>query len=391
MMGRMAKKTVCGAASAVMGGPAYNLLRRRALTQRQLHIESARDRLQLAASRPPQMRARALPLRAPEVDVSVIIPVYNVEGYLRDCLDSVLAQDTVGAIEVVVVNDGSTDGSTCIAHEYDHDPRVHVIDQDNRGLSAARNAGLDAARGRTVMFVDSDDMLAPGHIAALESALAGSDADYATSLFRYMTDDGIPGKTERERSEWMAPWGRLFRREVWKDIRFPVGAWYEDLVMPLCVEPLFSECLVQSDNGYLYRERPGSITHSMEKGVKGVDSFWVLEEVAGWRESLGITYGQREYDQFLSYLGPLLLGRTVVLDDDKRRCLFNLCCDAIAGIVEFEGLSTTLPDAWRDVELALRSRNYGLWLLAAVALAARGGVGLGLSAALKIYMEGLGS
>lgn len=96
-----------------------------------------------------------------EVEVSVIIPVYNVEKYLPACLDSV-CQQSVQGIEIICVNDGSTDGSLHILKSYaEKDSRIYIISQDNRGVSVARNAGLGAATGKYVQFLDSDDMLEP--------------------------------------------------------------------------------------------------------------------------------------------------------------------------------------------------------------------------------------
>lgn len=105
--------------------------------------------------------------------VSVVVPIYNVERYLRDCLDSVITQ-TMSQIEIVCVNDGSTDGSLSIAQQYaENDSRIVVIDQQNSGLSAARNAGIAAVRGQYVQFLDSDDLLVPNAIETLY-ALASS-------------------------------------------------------------------------------------------------------------------------------------------------------------------------------------------------------------------------
>lgn len=94
------------------------------------------------------------------LDISIIIPVYNVEYYLEDCLNSLINQEFKGEIEMICVNDGSTDGSLDILNRYiELDPRIIVISQDNAGLSAARNTGLKHAKGKFLMFIDSDDSL----------------------------------------------------------------------------------------------------------------------------------------------------------------------------------------------------------------------------------------
>lgn len=106
---------------------------------------------------------------------SIIIPVYNVERYLRDCLDSVLRQ-SFADWEAVCVNDGSSDGSAIILEEYARkDDRIKVISQPNGGLSAARNAGMKAAKGDYVLFLDSDDWLEPNALDVLSEQLDGED------------------------------------------------------------------------------------------------------------------------------------------------------------------------------------------------------------------------
>lgn len=109
--------------------------------------------------------------------VSVVIPVYNVEAYLCECVDSVLAQ-TMQDFEIILVDDGATDSSGAICDRYDHqDPRVRVIHQPNGGLSAARNTGLDAAVGEYVYFLDSDDYIAPNSLELLLAKAAPACAD----------------------------------------------------------------------------------------------------------------------------------------------------------------------------------------------------------------------
>ncbi|MDE6394665.1 MAG: glycosyltransferase, partial [Duncaniella sp.] len=94
--------------------------------------------------------------------ISVIIPAYNAQAYLRECLESVLAQ-SFSDWEVIVVDDGSTDSTAAIAQSFSaRDSRVRVLSTVNRGVSAARNAALGMARGEWVTFLDSDDLLPPG-------------------------------------------------------------------------------------------------------------------------------------------------------------------------------------------------------------------------------------
>ena len=109
--------------------------------------------------------------------VSVVVPVYNVEKYLRECLDSICGQ-TLKNIEIICVNDGSTDGSLAILEEYaSRDSRMRIISQENRGLSAARNAGLSVARGKYIYFMDSDDVSPQGSLGKMFAEMEKNSLD----------------------------------------------------------------------------------------------------------------------------------------------------------------------------------------------------------------------
>ncbi len=134
--------------------------------------------------------------------VSIVIPVYNAAPDLARCIESVRKQ-TYRNIEVFLVNDGSKDASSPICHMYERiDPRVHVIDKENAGVSAARNTGIAAAQGKYIQFVDSDDYLAPGATATLIERAEHAGADMV--IAHYYRVDG--GKTTRH--------GFLKRRDV---------------------------------------------------------------------------------------------------------------------------------------------------------------------------------
>lgn len=115
--------------------------------------------------------------------VSIIVPVYNVKPYLSRCVDSLLGQSYQN-MELLLVDDGSTDGSEALCDEYAaQDARVRVLHKKNGGLSDARNAGVDAAKGEYLSFVDGDDWVSPYYIENLYRALEQAGADFSTSCF----------------------------------------------------------------------------------------------------------------------------------------------------------------------------------------------------------------
>src|SRR6478736_7787015 len=127
--------------------------------------------------------------------LSVVVPAHDVEAYLPECLDSVLAQaDTLGrtGLEVVVVDDGSPDDSGAIAESYAaRDPRVRVVHTDNRGLGAARNEGLRHVTGDLLAYADSDDVVPPGAYAALLKQLTRTGSDFVTGSVARWEADGL--------------------------------------------------------------------------------------------------------------------------------------------------------------------------------------------------------
>ncbi|HEY0948774.1 glycosyltransferase family 2 protein [Nocardioides sp.] len=178
--------------------------------------------------------------------VSVVVPVFDVAGYLPEALDSILGQSHRN-LEVVVVDDGSTDDSGRIADGYaDRDPRVRVVHTDNHGLGAARNEGIRHATGELLTFADSDDVVPPGAYAALVRQLGRTGADFVTgSVARWEGDrlEELPWmrRLHRPRAAYVIEqhpeilgdvfaWNKLFRRSFWDEaeLAWPEGIRYED-------------------------------------------------------------------------------------------------------------------------------------------------------------------
>ena len=207
--------------------------------------------------------------------VSVIVPVYNVAPYLREALDSVVGQ-SYHNLEIIIVDDGSTDGSSEICDEYLSDPRVQVIHQENRGLSNARNVGLEIATGAYIAFLDSDDAFHPDFVRKMVDEIG--DADVAVCRFEVhqgtlesrgqifpRTKEGVYNREEALRALVdgrinVSVWNKLYRRELWREIRFPDGHNYEDIHTTYRIFDCCERVKVLDQVLYLYRNRPGSIT-----------------------------------------------------------------------------------------------------------------------------------
>lgn len=179
--------------------------------------------------------------------VSVIIPIYNVEKYLRRCVDSVLTQ-SYHNLEVWLVDDGSPDGCPAICDEYaSKDNRIHVIHKQNGGLADARNVALDKVNGDYVVCVDSDDFISSSHIEGLNRLIADTNADVAINtscsflegtepetkqtngkVYIYDGLHAIETMFYQEKFDTSA-WGKMYKRELFNDIRYPKGLLFENL------------------------------------------------------------------------------------------------------------------------------------------------------------------
>ncbi len=218
-------------------------------------------------------------MKSSEDLISVIIPVYNVKPYLRMCADSVFAQ-TFRNLEIIFVDDGSTDGSGEICDELAaEDSRVRVIHQENGGLSAARNTGIDTSRGAFLYFLDSDDAISPVTIAHLWTACIRTRADVAVGDFMRFTEIEVPQERKKFASQAFGTeealrrmlmnegfghqaWGKLFRRSLWETLRFPKGLLYEDYAVIYDVMLGAEKVTAVTDAMYFYRMQEGSIMHS---------------------------------------------------------------------------------------------------------------------------------
>lgn len=225
--------------------------------------------------------------------ISVIVPVYNVEKYIRNCLDSIINQ-TYKDLEIILVDDGSTDNSGAICDEYaQKDSRIKVIHKQNGGLSSARNAGLDNATGKYVGFIDSDDFIELDMYEKLLNTLQVTQTDVCMCGCKIVSEQGailfknnLPikiYKIDDILKDVILPletsaWNKLYKREIIGNARFPEGKIHgEDLIFTL--EYLTSEMTFSAieDYSYYYVKHPSSITTS-KFSIKSFDEVYCKDQ-----------------------------------------------------------------------------------------------------------------
>lgn len=270
--------------------------------------------------------------------VTVVIPVYNVENYISKCLDSIISQ-TYKNLEIIVVNDGTKDGSLKICEEFaKKDARIRVITQENGGLSAARNTGIKNATGKYICFVDSDDYVDKDYVYQMLKAINKEDADICSCDFWYVDENG--NKWERKQkvgkvyssseaivdvllntqdTEVMA-WNKLYKLSLFKDnnIFFPKGKLHEDNFTTYKLYYYSKKVVLISDRLYYYLQRNNSIMGKKfnEKRLHAVES--IYDKIEFFKEKEENFEDEIEFHELAVKLNVLNIMIRDGYEDDKK-------------------------------------------------------------------------
>lgn len=283
--------------------------------------------------------------------ISIIIPIYKVEDYLRRCVDSVINQ-TYSNLEIILVNDGSPDNCPVICDEYSRiDNRIKVIHKSNGGLSDARNFGMKVAMGEYIAFVDSDDYISHDLISKMMSKAHAQKADVVCCgvnivdteghIYDYRkydksfvnTGEEITKRLIRDEYPYNFACGKLYKKELFYGIEFPVGRLYEDIATIYLITAKASKVYCMSECLYYYeRGREGNITSELNSG-KAAKSYYhgclncierlkfcdnhqeysdmihvIINQLCAWIKlcaESALKLGKTQYDEYLSLLRDL--------------------------------------------------------------------------------------
>ena len=257
-------------------------------------------------------------------DLMIVIPAYNVKEYINDCICSILEQQTEYSFQIVVVDDGSTDGTKKIIDTFKEYENIRIIHQENKGIAFARNKGLEEITGEYIMFVDSDDILFPNAIQSLLKKAYFNDADIVEGGNNVFSDEGKILRVKRY-DETMEngyskhrgqPWGKVIRSDIFKNIQFPNEFEYEDSIFEYYIIPLAKRKYNISDVIYGYRINNNSITRTSIRTSTCIDTYYL--SIYLWNlyaQKFGITreFNIQILDQIaLNYKRTKFFGRKIL-------------------------------------------------------------------------------
>lgn len=305
-------------------------------------------------------------------DLAIIIPVFNAEAFIEQCIESVLTQKTKFSYQIICINDGSTDNSNLILSKYTHRDNVRLIVQRNSGISSARNRGLEAAESELVMFLDADDLLLPDAIETLVDMQKSSGADIAVGEFRTFHQsnelENLPDpKSEQfslDRNEaWFRikdgfPWGKVYRKKLWQHVRFPVGYQYEDTIIKGLIFRLADKINYTSKNVIGYRQHNNSITVKLSNQPKNcVFIIWLVEFILKLNQELELE-NDLTLDAFMQeHLTKRIFLRSETLESSSLNAILTYAHFLISDYSEISTTSIAQNFAFK----ALKNGNFKKW------------------------------
>lgn len=315
------------------------------------------------------------------LDLSVIIPVYNYEDILEDNIKSIINQKTTYNYEVIFVDDGSTDGARDILKKYEDNPKVKLIFQKNGGIGAARNTGINNARGKYLMFIDCDDTVHDNIVEVMMTEAYDKDCDIVMAAHNLVKERNnqvysvIPNVyPQRNLSGYKnndsimnyagLPWGKVYKRQLWDNVRFFPGYWYEDTIIQFL---LFTKCknfsyIPKVVYEYKWYEKNFSHTQGAGNNIKSIDFYWLLKDILKHYCEIGLEKNNMLYTLVLRHISSFYYTNIKNLDEKIVTALFVLAKEMY---LEYKPESRVkLPYMLRQVEKAFDSNDIELWKIA---------------------------
>lgn len=306
--------------------------------------------------------------------LSIIVPAYNVEEYIESCIDSIVSQNIQCEYEIIIVEDCSTDNTKEALKKIDKKyEQVKIIyHEKNSGVSAARNTALNNIRGKYVTFIDSDDLLCNESIQKSISYIIKND-NIDVVGFNYTEFHDVNQALEKLKNithttlieyENIAlarisgfPWGKIYHRDLFNNIRFPNGLCWEDGIILKIVMQRCKKYVDLGIVGYLYRMNQNSISNSVQKRNLGYDQFYMITYCLNELKRLDIKMNDYIYKMIFLEANIFLKGRTSYLPESDIRYMFL----DIVKIIDTPEFTSKLSYRQKCMLNAMKKKNVKAW------------------------------
>lgn len=315
------------------------------------------------------------------IDLSIVVPVYNYVDIIESNIDSILNQKTEYNYQLIIVDDGSTDGAADVLKRYADNPKVKLIFQKNAGIGAARNTGINNADGKYLMFVDCDDIVHDDIVETLMNKAYSENYDMvmcAHNLSKERNGDiyeivpnvypkyNLIGYKNGDEIMNLAglPWCKVYKREIWNNVRFFPGYWYEDTIIQFLI---FMQCknyayIPKIEYEYKWYEKNFSHTQGNSANPKSIDTYWLLIEILEQYKKNNMPVDDRLYTLVLRHISTYYYGSVKNLDSKVVEALFVLAKDLYS---EYKpNHKVKLPFMLRQIEKSFDNNDIELWKLA---------------------------
>lgn len=270
-------------------------------------------------------------------NLQIVIPMYNAQKYIVSCINSIVKQRTKYTYKIVVIDDGSTDFSTPLIRAKYKDYPLEVMRQANRGTAVARNFGMAKIEADYVMFVDADDLLAPGAIDNLLDCAYVEEACIVEGGYELIGNGtrksiGHAKETVEEPygNLWGFSWAKVIKSELLRDLKFPDGYWFEDTMISYLLYPKCNKACTISDVVYKYRRNKNGFSHIRGNSIRLLDSFWVLDKVIEKLKESQMDISDNFYDFILKSM-ITCSRRLMYMNDEIRREVLEAFSELLAG------------------------------------------------------------
>lgn len=255
-----------------------------------------------------------------KVDLMIIIPCYNCEEFIIDCLNSIFNQKTSYTYSVHIVDDGSTDNTVTIIKSYqDKYLNLFLTQQANKGAASARNKALEHIDGEYISFIDADDIILPNFIEIMINCAKKEDADLVECEFIRFTDiNSIKNNTEYKINNLKKvnaidccqgyPWMKIYNSTLFSNFKFLENCLYEDTMISMILFYYVKNAVKISNILYGYRSNLNSITYQSRKSYRSIESFWLTNYLVEIQNKLGLANcaSKRQYlDQSIMNYGRI--------------------------------------------------------------------------------------